>query len=278
VHLLVNVSKKVSVKMKPGSKELYKAISSDQAAQTRWISYTIMGLLGLGIILLLSAIGGINDIKSQKNNGFVIQPDGTTEKIKRIDSSDRTNEQLNRFAFNWAKTCLTANGSFDGKPDLGVKFQGRKIPTILYNCSFAIEPTQQAPYLTDFYDTYADHPLLKQTISLSAFLYTGASLQREVQVYVTTLPICSQGEKRDACIAHISKGLYTVPIAVRRVFLANGQPYASPEIFNLRFTVRAVSPYELAWTADQTPVGKMIQSWQKQGLRIEKIERLPDVL
>jgi hypothetical protein len=263
--------------MESGSQKLYKALSSNQAAQTRWISYTIMGLLGLGAILQLFVLAGMSDIKSQKNNGYVTQPDGTTEKIKRVDSSDRTEPQLNRFAFNWAKTCLTWNGSFDGKRDLGVNFQGRKIPTILYNCSFAMDPIAQAPYLTGFYDTYADHPLLKQTISLSAFLSNGASQFREAQVYVTTLPPCSQDEKSNACISQPSKGLYTVPIAIRRIFLLNGQPYASPEIFNLRFTLRAVSPYAAAWTADQSPVGKMIQGWQQQGLRIEKIERLPDV-
>jgi hypothetical protein len=257
--------------------KFYSGLAAYQFSQNKWAPRVVIGLLCLTVFNQCTTNGHINNIQREQKYAFVQKADGTTERVEQINSTDRGTPQLNRFVYEWTKTCYTWPGRFNGKPDPGAIYQGRKIPSILYNCSLAMTPEFRDAYIPTFYDLYAKHPQFKTGLSLSTFVSGQQEGDREVQIYPKTLPVCSERQSGPSCISNPSKGVYKVPIAAVREFRLNGEPYAK-EIFNLAFTLEAIPPYDTPWTVDQTLIGQLISKWQLQGVRITNIERLPDQL
>jgi hypothetical protein len=253
-------------------------LTSHTRKKTQWSIIALLGTVGLNIIVSCQTKFDVAGIRSERNNISVVTPDGLAQKAQRVSDLTRPAEQLNRFAWEFTKTCHTWNGQHDGKPDKGTRVYGYLVPTVLANCMAAMDPFYQQEYIQNFYLAYSDHPLLKNTISLSAFLDTGNRTSRETQIWPTTLPECPKGDTGELCITNPSPGIYHVPIAAKRYFLSNGVPYATPETFNIRYTFKAVSPYRAPWTNDQTDFGKLLDRWHQQGLMITKVSKLSNTL
>jgi hypothetical protein len=258
--------------------KLKDALTSHVRERSQWGIAALLAAIGVNIVISFQAKFDIGGIRAERNNSFVIGPDGLAQKARRVSDLTRPAEQLNRFAWEFTKTCYTWNGRFDEKPDKGVRIYGRQVPTVFANCMAALDPFYQQEYVQGFYDAYAKHPLLKDTISLSAFLGNRTGTAREAQIWPTTLPECTKDDKSVACISSPSPGVYNVPIASKRYFVANGAPYATPENFNLLYTFKAVSPYRAPWTKDETEFGNLLNRWHEQGLMITRISKLPDTL